>query len=163
VRVFRAALGDGAAWRACRYHDSAGEPPIAVTQPFAGRASATLLAAKSDADLPTGANALFGDDDPVKETDEPLKETAEPVKETEGAANRDALFGDEALLKPTADAASGSAPSRTAGFKGFVENVMAYTYPQPAHWSEMMTRFDLSAQGRPQQQRQVEAGRARRL
>ena len=127
--------------------DSSGGPPIAVSRPLPAAASATLLAAKSDADLPKGRNDLFGDDDPVKETDEPLKEAAEPVKETESAANRDALFGDEALLKPTADAASGSAPSRTAGFKGFVDNVMAYTYPQPAHWSEMMTRFDLSAQG----------------
>jgi hypothetical protein len=31
--------------------------------------------------------------------------------------------------------------------KGFVQNVMAWDWKDPAHWSEMMTRFDLSAQG----------------
>jgi hypothetical protein len=42
---------------------------------------------------------------------------------------------------------SASSPRRVAGFRGFIQNVMAYDWPKPQHWSEMMTRADVSAQG----------------
>lgn len=87
-----------------------------------------------------GRNALFGDDLSEQEP--------EPTSEkSDGTASRESVFGDDAFLAPKAEAASAGASARTPGFKGFVDNVMAYTYPNPSHWSEMVTRLDLSAQG----------------
>ena len=61
---------------------------------------------------------------------------------------RDALFGDDddALLKtnvkPDKNTAAGS-----SGIKGFLQVEMARTVAAPAHWSKMLTRADVSAQG----------------
>ncbi|WP_300454338.1 DUF1302 family protein [Accumulibacter sp.] len=100
-------------------------------EPASPASSAVLLAAKPDDSLPKSRDALFADDEPAKETAAP--------------ASRESLFGDDAPL--AADAGPGSGPARAAGVKGFVENVMAYAYRQPSHWSEMMLRADLGAQG----------------
>jgi len=101
----------------------------------------TVLAAKSNGDLPRGKDALFGDDEPaVQPADD------EPASAADGAGSRDALFGDDTVPRSSVQTAS-SVPSRSEGYKGFVDNVMAYAYRNPTHWSEMMTRLDLSAQG----------------
>lgn len=112
---------------------------IAKSEPLAARSPAVLLVAVSDDELPMGRNALFGDD-----VAEPESEASS--RESDGSVSRESLFGDDTLLAPKAEGTAG-APSHTAGFKGFIDNVMAYTYRNPSHWSEMVTRFDLSAQG----------------
>lgn len=54
--------------------------------------------------------------------------------------SRDALFGDEA--KPSGKDASIRSP-----WRGFVRSELAYTYASPAHWSKMLVRGELDAQG----------------
>jgi hypothetical protein len=56
------------------------------------------------------------------------------------ALSPDALFEDE--KEP--DKAGTSAFS---GWHGFVQSELAYTYASPAHWSQFLTRAELSAQG----------------
>ncbi|MEF8708402.1 MAG: DUF1302 family protein [Candidatus Accumulibacter propinquus] len=131
----------------------------------ASPSSEGFLLAAADA-LPTRRDALFGDDESPGEEDAPEKQEPE-VPASRGAdapASRDALFADEPPAKPTTsaspagrDALFGDPParpqappepsSRVAGFRGFIQNVMAYDWPKPQHWSEMMTRADVSAQG----------------
>ncbi|HRI93662.1 MAG TPA: hypothetical protein PLS93_18710, partial [Accumulibacter sp.] len=83
-------------------------------------------------------DALFGTDTPA---------VAAPADEL--PLSRDALFGDgdDALPKGKAAQAVAQSASRPVRYRGFIQNVMAYTTPGPAHWSEAMTRADVSAQG----------------
>ncbi len=64
--------------------------------------------------------------------------------------SRDALFGDDdddALLKAGAASAEKKAPASGSGIKGFLQYEMARAYDSPVHWSKMLTRADVSAQG----------------
>ncbi|SBT10192.1 conserved exported hypothetical protein [Candidatus Accumulibacter aalborgensis] len=127
-------------WAASGIVDAGQAPAIDRSARSSSEPTGGLLAAKSENALPKSRDALFDDDQPAEEAEPPAEEPSGPV-------SRESLFGDDALMKPAAETASAASPTRTAGFKGFVDNVMAYTYPQPSHWSEMMTRFDLSTQG----------------
>ncbi|WP_300336307.1 DUF1302 family protein [Accumulibacter sp.] len=110
---------------------------------------ASALAAKADSELPLSRDALFGDDEPA----------AAPTSAPAPPTTRESLFGDDQPLPPpsaplaipqAAPAAIpliASSPERPARIRGFVENVMAYTTPNPSHWSEAMMRADLGAQG----------------
>jgi hypothetical protein len=62
---------------------------------------------------------------------------------------RDALFDDldDSLLVSGEKARNGTASSASA-MKGFVQFNVARDYESPVHWSQMMTRADLSAQGK---------------
>jgi hypothetical protein len=101
-----------------------------VATPHSLRSAGLLLAAADT--LPRSRDALFADDEPA--TESPPAESRESLfgndepgqpQAAEPPASRDLLFGDD---QPQ-------------------QNVMAYTWPKPQHWSEMMTRVDLSAQG----------------
>ncbi len=72
-------------------------------------------------DAPASRDALFGDDT-----------AASPAKRE----SREALFGDDS-------GAAAAAPS----WRGFVRGELAYTYAGPAHWSKMLVRAQLDAQG----------------
>ncbi|MBN8450610.1 MAG: hypothetical protein J0M13_16735 [Candidatus Accumulibacter sp.] len=120
-----------------------------VVTPLSRRSAGLLLVAADT--LPKSRDALFADDEPA--TESPPAESRESLfgndepgqpQAAEPPASRDSLFGDDQRQQPGTASATSSA---AAGFKGFVQNVMAYTYAKPAHWSEMMTRVDLSAQG----------------
>ena len=120
-----------------------------VAAPVAAPASAAPLsrdalfgtdepaAAASPGELPLGRDALFGSDEPA----------AAPVGEL--PVSRDALFGDGDDGAPKGEVAQAVAKSssRPVRYRGFIQNIMAYTTPEPSHWSEAMTRADLSAQG----------------
>ena len=82
-----------------------------------------------------GREALFGDDLPARPS------AAEPPR------SRDSLFGGDDLQSSAVAAAGTPAIASPPAVKGFVQNRMAYTWPKPSHWSEMMNHFDLSAQG----------------
>jgi hypothetical protein len=123
-----------------------------VATPHSLRSAGLLLAAADT--LPKSRDALFADDEPA--TESPPAESRESLfgndepgqtPAAEPPANRDSLFGDDEQQKPRTASVTPSSSLAAAGFKGFVQNVMAYTYAKPAHWSEMMTRVDLSAQG----------------
>ena len=62
--------------------------------------------------------------------------------------SRDALFDDvdDSLLK-SGKKSEKSAPSSGTGIRGFLQFNIARDYESPVHWSQMMTRADLSAQG----------------
>ena len=101
--------------------------------------------------LPGSRESLFADDEPAAE--QPSSREA-PSGDREapqsGAAEqppgRESLFsGDESPPPSASAAAPPSLPP--VNVKGFVQNVMAWDWKDPAHWSEMMTRFDVSAQG----------------
>ena len=65
------------------------------------------------------------------------------------SGSRDALFGDDDdddPLKPAANAVQ-KAPAAGGGVKGFLQFELARAYEDPAHWSKMLTRADLSSQG----------------
>jgi nicotinamidase-related amidase len=55
------------------------------------------------------------------------------------ADSRDSLFGDT----PKASEAPSTGPS----WRGFVRGKLAYTYAEPTHWSKMVVRGELDAQG----------------
>jgi hypothetical protein len=103
---------------------AADSPPPAAGAPSSPDLVSTWRVAASD--TPASRDALFGDDD-----DKPKKEV--PPK----GESRDALFGDGA--KP--------APAATSPWRGFVRGELAYTYADPAHWSKMLIRSELDAQG----------------
>ncbi len=123
-----------------------------VANPLLVRSVGFLLAAADT--QPGSMETLFADDEPATESLPPdsreslfgVGEPSQP-EAAEPPASRDSLFGDDVRQVPQVASASPSSSSGAAGFKGFVQNVMAYTYAKPAHWSEMMTRADLSAQG----------------
>ncbi|MBP6709153.1 MAG: hypothetical protein KA223_08325, partial [Candidatus Accumulibacter sp.] len=100
--------------------------------------------------LPGSRESLFADDEPAAE--QPSSREA-PSGDGEapqpGAAEpppgRESLFAGDESPPPSAAAAPPSLPP--VNVKGFVQNVMAWDWKDPAHWSEMMTRFDVSAQG----------------
>ena len=113
-----------------------------------------LFAANSSDSLPTSRDALFGDDESPAAAKAPgsreslFRDGDETnPKVPEQPDNRIFLFGDDEALQPKSASLEMPTPSRPSGFKGFIQNVMAYTWPTPQHWSEMMTRADLSAQG----------------
>ncbi len=112
---------------------STGRSEVDVSDRWASRSTRILLAAKSADALPTSRDSLFGDDEPEAAADQP--------------ASRESLFGDDRPLPPQAAAIAEQSSARAAAFKGFIQNVMAYDWPRPRHWSEMMTRVDLSTQG----------------
>ena len=88
--------------------------------------------------------ALFGY--PASPT---LRPTVGPLAAADTAkpGSRDALFGDDdAPLKPDASVEK-KAPATSSGVKGSVQFELARAYEDPAHWSKMLTRADLSAQG----------------
>jgi hypothetical protein len=130
---------------------AAGPAAAPAVAPVAAPASAAPLsrdalfgtdepaAAAPTGELPLGRDALFGSDEPA----------AAPAPVGELPVRRDAVFGDGDDASPKALAAQtvAKSPSRPVRYRGFVQNVMAYTTPEPSHWSEAMTRADLSAQG----------------
>ena len=97
------------------------------------RPTRIMLAAKPADALPTSRDSLFGDDEPEAAANQP--------------ARRESLFDDDQPSSPPATGAAKQSSARAAGVKGFIQNVMAYDWPKPRHWSEMMTRVDLSTQG----------------
>ncbi len=108
----------------------AGEPATPLPWTSAGRHGADpdeRLAADA---TPASRDALFGDD----EQKAPAPATEPPKRES-----RDALFGD--------DAAAPGAASATPAWRGFVRAELAYTYADPAHWSQMLVRSELDGQG----------------
>ena len=106
-----------------------------ATKPATAPAAAPAVAPASEP--PLSRDALFGTDAPA---------VAAPADEL--PLGRDALFGDDdALPKGKAAQAVAQSASRPVRYRGFIQNVMAYTTPGPAHWSEAMTRADVSAQG----------------
>ena len=62
--------------------------------------------------------------------------------------SRDALFDDvdDSLLK-SGEKSEKSTPPSGSGVRGFLQFNIARDYESPVHWSQMMTRADLSAQG----------------
>ncbi|WP_313953120.1 DUF1302 family protein [Accumulibacter sp.] len=97
-----------------------------------------LLAAKSDSDLPLSRDSLFGDVEPAAAAP---AEPALPV-------SRDSLFGDDVLPKSQqVESTFDGGTSSPAKIHGFIENVMAYTTPKTSHWSQFLTRADVTAQG----------------
>jgi hypothetical protein len=88
--------------------------------PWVARQGAELLAADT---APNSRDALFGD------------ETANPAGKP---ASRNDLFGEE-------PAKSANAP--VSPWRGFVRGELAYTYAAPSHWSKMLVRSELDAQG----------------
>lgn len=98
------------------------------------RPTRIMLAAKPAEALPTSRDSLFDDDEPATAADQP-------------PARRESLFVDDQPSSPQATDSSRQSSARAAGLKGFIQNVMAYDWPKPRHWSEMMTRVDLSTQG----------------
>ncbi|MBK7954073.1 MAG: hypothetical protein KBE22_03325 [Candidatus Accumulibacter sp.] len=116
------------------------------------RQTGILLAGKSPAALPTSRDALFGDEQPAaEEAAESSGESGDGETMKSPAADppgsRILLFGDGDELQPKSASLAQPSSLRPPGFRGFIQNVMAYTWPEPRHWSEMMTRADLSAQG----------------
>ncbi|MCM8595274.1 DUF1302 family protein [Accumulibacter sp.] len=111
-----------------------------------------LLAAQSGRSLPGSRDALFGDDEELPDAgdsggrESPAAEEEPGQPEVRVPASRDALFGDGDETAASV-ATAGSSAARFAGVRGFFQNVMAYTWPEPRHWSEMMNRVDLAAQG----------------
>jgi hypothetical protein len=71
------------------------------------------------------AMLIFGGFCTVSRADEPA----------DARESREALFGDD-LAKPAA-----------SPWRGFVRGELAYTYGSPAHWSKMLVRSELDAQG----------------
>ncbi|MBL8398576.1 MAG: hypothetical protein JNL84_10620 [Candidatus Accumulibacter sp.] len=102
------------------------------------------LAAKPTEALPKSRDALFDDDEPSP-SESPAPSSPSPA----APGKKESLFLDDqptaSPVKPTPTASSGG--GGFSGIKGFAENVLAYTTPRPGHWSEMMFRADLSAQG----------------
>ncbi|MEF8704220.1 MAG: DUF1302 family protein [Candidatus Accumulibacter sp. UW26] len=138
---------------------AAADPPDAMDRAGPERRESTppggfVLAAKAADALPTSRDALFGDDEPAPEAASPASreapEAAAGVNSLPAASlpvSRDSLFGDDEVLAPGAAAMIPGASATPAGWRGFVQNVMAYDWEKPAHWSEMMTRVDLAASG----------------
>ena len=94
-----------------------------------------LLAQSTDAKLPNSRDALFGDDTaPNKETP-PKPENA-----------KDALFGDD-LEIPKKQTTTDKTPAGS-NLKGFVQEEVAHTIDTPSRWSKILTRAELSNQGR---------------
>lgn len=141
-------------------------PPTSVARPAA---PALLLAAKADDALPLSRDSLFGDEPPAKAPAAPDSRESlfgddppasaplapasreslfgddQPLAAPAAPASRDSLFGTDAL--PPRQAAAPAPAARPVRISGFVDNVMAYTTPNPSHWSEAMNRADLSAYG----------------
>jgi hypothetical protein len=69
--------------------------------------------------------------------------TVAPVDKTaqgDAPVSRDALFGDDVGLSPKRSGSS-------VGLRGFVQTEVARTYAAPSHWSKLLTRAELAAQG----------------
>lgn len=106
---------------------------LAVDQSPTRTVAVMRLAANPGNALPKSKDALF-DDEPADAADVP--------------ASRQDLFGDSDPAQPQkTDPAGRPASTAAAGVKGFIQNEMAYTTAKPRHWSAMMTRADLTAQG----------------
>lgn len=92
----------------------------------------SLLAQSANEKLPSSRDALFADDEPSNKPGpkEPLKESS-----------KESLFGDDLDIpkKPVA------APSK---WRGFVQEEVARTIAAPAHWSKVLTRAEVSNQGK---------------
>ncbi|MGC1818018.1 MAG: DUF1302 family protein, partial [Casimicrobiaceae bacterium] len=101
-----------------------------VGLPWAAPTSAAdfeiLLAADS---APTSRDALFGDDN--KAPAKPKDAKSVPAK----GDSRDALFGSDLGLAPRSP------------WRGFVRAELARTYGDPSHWSKMLVRSELDAEG----------------
>jgi hypothetical protein len=75
------------------------------------------------------------------------------VAANDAPGSRDALFGDDASeppKPPTRDKLFGEerdVPNTALAWHGFVRGELAYTYATPAHWSKMLVRSQLEAQG----------------
>lgn len=61
--------------------------------------------------------------------------------------SKDALFGDDEEL-PTKAEARQTAPSSTAGWRGYAQGEAARTVASPDHWSKLRARLDLTRSGR---------------
>lgn len=88
-----------------------------------GRAAGAVQLTAADA-TPSSRDALFGDDE------------KSPGKTPAQRESRDALFGD--------DVAATAPPSP---WRGFISGELARTYASPSHWSKMLIRGELDAQG----------------
>jgi hypothetical protein len=69
------------------------------------------------------------------------RDPAYQLSQADAPSSRDALFGDD--LPKAKKSGSGSG----IGLRGFIQNEIAYTYANPAHWSTLITRAELAAQG----------------
>ena len=90
--------------------------------------------------------SLFGEDLPPPAEKAPAKPSRESPfgddlpKGKKPAESKESLFGDVSG-KPAADEPG-------SGWRGFLQLDLAYTYPDPEHWSKARTRFELGRQGR---------------
>lgn len=100
-----------------------------------------------DAEAPSGARA--DSDDLLRLAAEAAPGSREtlfddekkPTTSTPGQGeSRDSLFGDDTKRPASPE------PARSP-WRGFVRGELAYTYADPAHWSKMLVRGELSAQG----------------
>ena len=118
-------------------------------------ASLSVSAASAADALPKSRAALFADDEPAAAPDaegsrEALFGDDLPARPpvVESPRSRESLFGGDDLQSSAVASAGTAAIASPPVVKGFFQNRMAYTWPKPSHWSEMMNHFDLSAQGR---------------
>lgn len=80
-------------------------------------------------------------------------QTSDRVAANDAPGSRDALFGDNAgepSRSQSPDKLFGDdrgAPNAGPAWHGFVRGELAYTYAEPAHWSKMLVRSQLEAQG----------------
>jgi len=74
-----------------------------------------------------------------------------PLRLAADAPSRDELFGDDAAPKrESRDALFDGKPpdvAQRSPWRGFVRGELAYTYAEPEHWSKMLVRSELDAQG----------------
>ncbi len=91
-----------------------------------------LVAQSTGEQLPGSRDSLFADDEPLN------KPSVAPAKKSDA---KDALFGD-VLDTPKRQVAP---PSK---LKGFLQEEVARTTASPAHWSKILTRAEISDQGK---------------
>lgn len=97
-----------------------------------GAAGPVPVASQLAADAtPSSRDALFGEDDA-----KPAKAVpGSPAKTPAEADSRDALFG------------NAIAPAPRSPWRGFVRAELARTYGDPSHWSKLLVRSELDAEG----------------
>lgn len=113
--------------------------------------------AANQGDLPLSKDDLFGDPTVVEKNTQPILRPEVPL-----STSKDSLFG----VEPATDKAEKELPtSKESVFKiaspaqavkaekefplrGFFQTELTYTYSDPSHWSNVLTRLELGTQGR---------------
>ena len=98
--------------------------------------SLQLAAQSASEKRPASRDALFADEE------EPTKADSSKQKDA-----KESLFGDDLEL-PKKSGAKTEARAPSGGWKGFIQEEVARTIAAPAHWSKILTRAEVSNQGR---------------